>query len=583
MNNYPNFSSQGYQIIRELGHNNIGGRVTYLAENIKTQKKVVIKQFQFAKLGATWAEYDVYSQEIAVLKSLNHPGIPKYLDSFQTTDGFCMIQEYIAAESAVIYRQWQPQEIKQIAISILEILVYLQNQPQPVIHRDIKPENILIDEQLKVYLVDFGFARMGGGEIAASSVVKGTMGFMSPEQMFNRKLTTASDLYSLGATLICLLTGIKSADIGNLIDADYRIIFRHLVPPLERGWINWLEKITEPKYTDRYENAKKALAALRPLDVNRLPKLRISQTNLEFASNKWGEKLTKVITVSNPIPETILSGRWEVAPHVSDPPHTPYDHSWISFSPNKFAGNSVKCKITVDTSNLVENEIHKREIILHNNSELEIETINIHVETASVPKLEAKSILRFFFYRFLVAVFIFSGLNLPKLNLLKFDPVFMFILCAVIGIAVCTLVNSINNKIVKSIIIFRVFSIITIVTYIMFAIVIASGGVHWLYFSMFVTILIIISKALIDKFLSEEEVFIPLLTIVLDLSVVINYQLFYEVISQPHCFTLGEILFSAIAAIASISATLILLIYLLSKPIKIVSKYRKAEPNLIQP
>ncbi|GGA11169.1 protein kinase [Okeania sp. KiyG1] len=138
MNNYSNFSDQGYQIIRELGHNNIGGRVTYLAKNIKTHKNVVIKQFQFAKLGATWAEYDAYSQEIAVLKSLNHPGIPQYLDSFQTADGFCMIQEYINAESAGTFLMWQPQEIKQIAISILEILVYLQNQPQPVIHRDIK-------------------------------------------------------------------------------------------------------------------------------------------------------------------------------------------------------------------------------------------------------------------------------------------------------------------------------------------------------------------------------------------------------------------------------------------------------------
>ncbi|WP_293121037.1 hypothetical protein [Okeania sp. SIO1I7] len=76
MNNYPKFSDQGYQIIKELGHNNIGGRVTYLAKNINTQKKVVIKQFKFAKLGATWAEYDAYEQEIAVLKSLNYPGIP---------------------------------------------------------------------------------------------------------------------------------------------------------------------------------------------------------------------------------------------------------------------------------------------------------------------------------------------------------------------------------------------------------------------------------------------------------------------------------------------------------------------------
>jgi len=65
-------------------------------------------------------------------------------------------------------------------------------------HRDIKPENVLVDrqEELKVYLVDFGFAHIGSGEVAASSVVKGTLGFMPPEQMFNRQLTEASDLYS---------------------------------------------------------------------------------------------------------------------------------------------------------------------------------------------------------------------------------------------------------------------------------------------------------------------------------------------------------------------------------------------------
>ncbi|NES05700.1 MAG: serine/threonine protein kinase [Okeania sp. SIO2F4] len=591
MNNYPNFSSHNYQIIRELGHNNIGGRVTYLAQNIKTQKKVVIKQFQFAKLGASWAEYDAYSQEIAVLKSLNHPGIPKYLDSFQTTDGFCMIQEYIAAESAVIYRQWQPQEIKQIAISILEILVYLQSKRKPVIHRDIKPENILIDEELKVYLVDFGFARMGGGEIAASSVVKGTMGFMSPEQIFNRQLTRSSDLYSLGATLICLLTGIKSGDIGNLIDADYRIIFRHLVPPLERGWINWLEKITEPKYTDRYKNAKKALAALRVLDVNRLPKLRISRKNLEFASNKWGEKLTGIIQISNPIPETILCGRWEVAPHVNDPPHTPYDHSWISFSPHKFAGNNVKCKIIVDTSKLVENTIHKREIILHNNSELESLKINIQVKTASVTKLEASSVLMFFFCRFLLAVVIFYWFSL-----LQFHP--LSIVLAAISILVYAL-NSINNNTLKEMGICFIIPIITIVSLIlilsipgalirvlvlvthMSLILSMSDGLASLH--LFILAKTIIPKNKISHLFSErQERLITLLQIGLNFSLIITFKIFSEVIPQLHCFTLGEILDSAIVAIALMSLTLIPLIYLILKPMKIIAKYRKSEPNLIK-
>ncbi|MDY7006303.1 MAG: serine/threonine-protein kinase [Cyanobacteriota bacterium] len=583
MNNYPNFSAQSYQIIRELGHNNIGGRVTYLAQNIHSQKKVVIKQFQFAKLGATWAEYDAYEQEIEVLKSLQHPSIPKYLDSFQTIDGFCMIQEYINAESAGTFRQWQPQEIKQIAISILEILVYLQSQPQPVIHRDIKPENILIDEELNVYLVDFGFARMGGGEIAASSVVKGTMGFMSPEQMFNRRLTTASDLYSLGATLICLLTGIKSGDIGNLIDANYRIIFCHLVPPLERGWINWLEKMAEPKYTDRYENAEVALAVLRPLDVNRLPKVRISRKNLEFTNNQWGKKVIKTITVSNPIPETILSGNWEVVPHVSDPPHTPYGHSWISFSPHKFEGNNVKCKITVYTSKLVENEVHKREIFLHNNSASETLKINIQVKTACVPKLEAGSILMFFFCRFVVAMFIFYGFNVP-----------VFIWWVVICIAVCALVNSTKNYTVKGIIVFSVLSTITCirVMYILSAGRTSDLGILlWLLcllilmISVILLILVILYSVplFIGQLFSEEKIVITLLTIGLDLSLVITFKLFLEVITQPHCFTLVEILVPATVAIAFLSITLIPLLYLILKPVKIFDKYRKAEPNLIKP
>jgi len=225
MTDYPDFSPNNYQIISELGRNNIGGRVTYLAEQTTTKQQVVIKQFQFAKMGATWAEYDAYEQEIEMLRHLNHPGIPKYLDSFQTADGFCMVQEYINAQSLAVSRSWNPKEIKQVAVAILEILVYLQSLNPSVIHRDLKPENILIDENFNIYLVDFGFARLGGGEIAASSVVKGTMGFMPPEQLFNRELTNASDLYGLGATLICLLTGTPSGSLGNLIDENYQIKF----------------------------------------------------------------------------------------------------------------------------------------------------------------------------------------------------------------------------------------------------------------------------------------------------------------------------------------------------------------------
>jgi len=391
MSSFPDFSQQGYQIISQLGENHLGGRVTYLAERQNSQNqtdKVVIKQFQFAQMGATWAEYDAYSQEITMLRQLNHPGIAKYIDAFQTPDGFCMVQEYLKAESLASPRSWTPKQIKLLAESVLEILVYLQSQNPPIIHRDIKPENILVagkDEQMRVYLVDFGFARMGGGEIAASSVVKGTMGFMPPEQLFNRQLTNASDLYGLGGTLICLLTGTKSVDIGSLIDADYRINFRHLLPPVKRGLINWLENLTDPRLTHRYSSAASALAALQTIDVDRLPKVRFSHQNLEITATEFGQILTETITITNPIPETTLSGRFSVAPHPSDPPHTPYDHAWISFNPQQFSGNEVECKITIDTSKLVAGENYTREVLLDSNSASYIDYITVKLHTNYLP------------------------------------------------------------------------------------------------------------------------------------------------------------------------------------------------------
>ena len=157
-NNFPEFKALGYQIERELGHNRSREQDTYLASSNETQLPVVIKQFQFARVGASWSEYEAHQREIKLLQQLKHPSIPQYLDSFETDAGFCLVQEYKNAPSLAQSPHFKPQQIKQIALAVLEILFYLQQKNPPVIHRDIKPENILVDEQLKVYLVDFGLA-----------------------------------------------------------------------------------------------------------------------------------------------------------------------------------------------------------------------------------------------------------------------------------------------------------------------------------------------------------------------------------------------------------------------------------------
>ncbi|MEB3828129.1 serine/threonine protein kinase [Phormidium sp. CCY1219] len=410
MSNFPDFAEYGYQVIRELGHNRAGGRVTYLA--IKTgnteggcdvspggdradpthasipqpDSRVAIKQFQFASTsGASWADYDAYQREIQVLQGLNHPGIPRYLDSFQTAGGFCIVQEYKPAESLAVSRPWTPTQIKQLAIALLDILVYLQNRIPPVIHRDIKPENILVDDSLNVYLIDFGFAHIGEGEVAMSSIVKGTLGFMPPEQLFNRELTPASDLYGVGATLIALLTGTKSIDIGNLIDANYRIHFQNRVKKISQSWVEWLETMVEPKPKNRYSDAATALEALKLVEVSRTPQVVSSHQIVQFRATELGEKLTQTIAIKNPVAGTMLRGRWGVASSDRDRPFTTKGHPWISISPARFKGNRVHCKITVDTSQLMAAKIYDRELLLHANTSQKLYRIALKLRTAPEP------------------------------------------------------------------------------------------------------------------------------------------------------------------------------------------------------
>lgn len=384
MNPFPDFQPRGYRIQRELGSNRSGGRVTYLATQLDTQQSVVLKQFQFAST-AGWSVYDAYEREIQVLRGLNHPGIPRYLDSFETDDGFCLAQEYKNAPSLAEPRSFDPEEVKQIAVSLLSILIYLQNRIPPVIHRDIKPENVLVSDDLQVYLVDFGFARIGDGEVAMSSVVKGTLGFMPPEQLFNRQLTEASDLYGVGATLICLLTGTKSANIGELMDENYRIDFKSRVPKVSLPWIAWLENMVQPVPAKRYANASDALEALKPIYVNRVPTVNAKPDSLELTATKLGETLTATVMLSNRVPDTVLVGRWEFVSHPKDLPSKPEKHHWIRVEPDRIEGNRSLCKIKVDTGKLQADAVYHRQLKFCSNAEPETATVNLTVKTAPAP------------------------------------------------------------------------------------------------------------------------------------------------------------------------------------------------------
>ncbi|MGK7877230.1 MAG: protein kinase [Xenococcaceae cyanobacterium] len=288
MSNFPDFSDHNYQVIRELGCNREGGRISYLARKLNSDQQIVIKQFRFVQDSASWKGFKAYERELQILRELNHPRIPKYIDSFETPDGFCLVQEYKNAPSLGSRGSLTPEAIKQIAVSVLEILVDLQSRTPTIIHRDLKPENILVDQQNNAYLIDFGLSRMRDGEVAISSIALGTPGFMPPEELFNRRLTEASDLYSLGATLIGLLTRTPSVEISHLIDENYRFKFKHLVKGLNPRFISWLTKMVEPNVKNRYANAAIALEELKPIEITGSSASKLS----EIIQSQWFKPLT---------------------------------------------------------------------------------------------------------------------------------------------------------------------------------------------------------------------------------------------------------------------------------------------------
>ncbi|ELS03986.1 serine/threonine protein kinase [Xenococcus sp. PCC 7305] len=261
----PDLIPHGYEIITELGRNREGGRITWKGRNLDSDRLVVIKQFCFATADSSWSGYKSYQREIELLQNLHHPGIPKYLDSLETDNGFCLIQEYIEAIPLAELANITLEKVQIITIRILEILVYLQEREDFVLHRDLKPENILVDKEFKPYLIDFGLAKIGDQDNSASSIIQGTPGFMAPEQAIAP--VKASDLYGLGVTIICLLTQKKSSEILSLATAEnpYQLEFKPLLSQLDSGFLAWLSKMVQPQVKKRFPDAATALKKLQEL------------------------------------------------------------------------------------------------------------------------------------------------------------------------------------------------------------------------------------------------------------------------------------------------------------------------------
>jgi len=269
-----------YQPLALLGKKS--GRKTLLAQELETNAKVVIKLLTFGE-DFSWDDLKLFEREAETLRSLEHSAIPQYLDYFEVetprSKGFALVQSYIEARSLAEQikagRRFSEEALEEIAQQLLEILEYLHSRQPAVIHRDIKPSNILLTDRTahsvgQVYLVDFGSVQTLAAREGGTVTVVGTYGYMPPEQ-FGGRAVPASDLYSLGATLIYLASGKHPADLPQ---DELRLEFEEFVQ-LSPTRMDWLRTLVEPGLKRRFGSAKEAIATRQA--VTRAERLSISE------------------------------------------------------------------------------------------------------------------------------------------------------------------------------------------------------------------------------------------------------------------------------------------------------------------
>ena len=271
-----------YQIQRLLGLGGFGR--TYLSLNTKRfNEPCVLKEFVPPTSDAALLEKstDFFRREAETLYRLEHPQIPRFLASFEEQGRLFLVSEFVNGKTyqdllndrLQLQQTFQEWEIRQWLRSMLNVLAYIHSQN--IVHRDIAPDNIMLPTgKNEPVLIDFGvvkeafdgsFAR--GSRISGSSIV-GKMGYASPEQIRAGQCSPASDLYSLAATAIVLLTGRQPDELIDTYELAWRWESYVQISP---EFTEILNQMLADRPKDRYSSALEVITVLEQLQTGSQP------------------------------------------------------------------------------------------------------------------------------------------------------------------------------------------------------------------------------------------------------------------------------------------------------------------------
>jgi beta-lactam-binding protein with PASTA domain len=256
-----------YEVLQRVGSGGMAD--VYLASDQLLGRKVAVKVLHH-RFAEDQEFVERFRREASSAAGLSHPNVVSVFDRGEWDGTYYIAMEYLPGRTlkAVVreHGALEPAAAIDVVVQVLRAVRFAHRRG--VIHRDLKPHNVILDEEGRAKVTDFGIARAGASDMTLTGSIMGTAQYLSPEQAQGHAVSESSDLYAIGVVLYELLTGKVPFEGETAVTIALQHISREPPPPsalnpavpaaLDAIVLRALRK--EP--AQRYQSAEELIAAL---------------------------------------------------------------------------------------------------------------------------------------------------------------------------------------------------------------------------------------------------------------------------------------------------------------------------------